>query len=321
MNSRQVCQGLGDTTVIDYLEQLVETGEYEKAVEFGEQLLKDRENSPTTMLAIQCCLLRAHCSLEKPDKALITGEVCVKLALQLRQWDKVGISCLYLGVANIRLRRYEEAVQILSEYVVHLPQYETAAGHEIMAWYNLGMAQTALGDLREAAKALTQAHNRALCQGNERTLHGIRQALIDTRISIGELKSVPRLLAKCARYLRDNPEGFMNQESWLHHLELRARFALLTGRLVRAQLLSLRGLKHARRETEYPTFFHLLLARVCLEANSAVESLGHATAAQVCAKSLLRPDLESQAVEIIDKVTKAFMTAPSELDRYYLASP
>ncbi|HYG60844.1 MAG TPA: hypothetical protein VD902_22430 [Symbiobacteriaceae bacterium] len=306
--------------MISYLEQLVETGEYDKALELGEQLLMSRESTENDLVAIQCSLLRAQCSLGKLDSALTTGQLCLELARDLHEWDYFGLACLYLGVAYARLHRHSEAVPLFAEYLDRLPMYTVSGKAQVMAWYNLGISYLKLDETKNAASALVKAHALAARAGSERTLHGIRQALIDAKLSTGDFASIPRLLAQCGRFLRQNPSGFMNRESWLHHVDLRARYAFSTKRLRRSKLLAVRGLEQASEGSEYPTFFHLLLAQIALSEELGVESLGHAIAAQICARNRQRPDLETSAAELVYTISRTLPNAFAEMDRFYLTS-
>ena len=308
---------MGAATVIDYLEQLVETGEYAKAIELGEQLLKDRENQPVQVLAIHCALLQSRCALGQLEGAVATGKLCLTQAKELHQWDYFGKVSLYLGVAHARLHRHREAVDLYAQYIDHINLYKDALRLQLMAWYNLGLSNLAVGDWRSAALSLTAALDKASTEGNTRTLHGVRQALVQARIAIGEFSSVPKLLAQCAHYLRYAAVP-SSRTSRLYHLELRARFAAATGRASRARLLCLRGLEEAGDDFEHLAFFHMLLARLAWGAGAGCEALGHSTAAQIAAKHALRPDLETESAELTYSLSRTFSYAAEDVDAFYL---
>jgi tetratricopeptide (TPR) repeat protein len=305
--------------MIEYLDKLIQDKEYGKATEYAERLLLDRDYSPVELLAINCALLTARVHLGEHHGAVMIGEVAVKDARELEQWDRFGMACLDLGFAYHRLQRYSEAIATWYDYLHHLPFLDSALKYETSVRANIALAFNALGDSSNAAKELRLAVVTAQRNGDQRMVHAMRHLLINTLLSMGDFTDIPRLLAQTGYYLRHNGNSDNYGDSLHWHMKFRVDYAILTHRLSRALGLALRGLDMVEGQPIYQFTFHMLLAKISRQFGRARDSLGHLTAARVYAMRSHRYDLESQAIEALYEYTKGQPDAVSELDQYYLA--
>lgn len=302
--------------MIEYLEKLVEEERWPEARRYAEQLLISRDNTPRGLLLIYYALLTGDVYATRYEAAIPSGQIAISLALELAEWDYYGIACITIGAAYYNLNQEEQALDWWLKFFVGLPQYKRAAEREALIWYNIGLAYIKVGKTGEASNALLRGIDSATLVGNERFAHGIRQALVDVYLNDNKLSRIPLLLAQCGTYLRGHPD----HGSWLSHQRLRAMHALKTQRLSRARALALNGLNTAE---QYPTNqceFHLVLALVAKETHSAVETLGHALAAQALAIMCQHQPLASEATQIIYEVVRNQGDVVERTNAYYLSA-
>lgn len=304
--------------MIDVLEQMVADGKYREAIKLAEQILSNGVETPAQLVAVQSALVAAHCRLGEWEAALAPGEAALALAQEIGDWDAYGKTAMFVSTAYSRLGQEETAVARTYDFIAHLGQYHDAASFETLAWFNLGGSFLKLGRPADAAESFKRGLAVASRRGDHRNAHGLRHALIGAALKAHDHEQIPRLLAQSLAYLLQNPEGPKVQESWLHHLRLRAEYALATGRSQRAAAVALRGLERAHGALDYACWFHVVLAQVAAERNSPSEGFGHALAAQALARTSGRPDLESAASEVMYQISHAFPDAVGKVDQYYL---
>lgn len=258
--------------------------------------------------------------LNQFERAIGPGRVAIQMASELEAWDYYGVACLFLGGAYTTLRQYQTAIDAFLNYHASFHKYRAARRYQVWGWYNLGHAYSLIGEGRQAAKSLAEALKLAEAAKNERFAHGVRQALIEQCVRIGDAEQVPELLAKCSHYLRHHADEYYIRESRLAHLKLRAEYAVLTNRLDRAFSVALRGLSEAGREYPHLCHFHLLLAKIARQKGATIQALGHAMSARVYASKGSRYDLESEASELFYEVIKSNPEDLAGVDRYYLGT-
>lgn len=290
--------------MIEYLELLVEDGDYNKGLSYAEQLLLNNECSPSGLVAIHCSILRCRYYLNEYYGALMSGKLVLRLAEELGEWDYFGTACLYVGSVLDRLGQPEAARTHCYDYLANTHKFGRALRHQTMIWSNLGIYHTQLGDGPEAVRALTRALDLATAAGNARHAHGIRHGLIQAFIKFGTFTEVPALLAKCLHYLRHETNSPDHRDSLLFHFKLRAEFALLTNRPDRALAVARRGLHYAAERPDHLFNLHMVCARVCLYTGNSTDAVMHSLAARVSAIQVRRFELEALAAEFMYECTK-----------------
>lgn len=302
--------------MIQYLEQLVEEGQYQQVLTYAETLLLSQDHSPRELLMIKAALLKARCELNEYQGALVSGRLAIRLALDLEEWDYFGTSAFLLGPVYIRLQQPEVAISTCLEYLENLHKYARALKYETTVWFNLGMSYMALGDSQEATKNMWKALEISERKHTDRDTHGIRHGLVYMLTKLGDYRPIPGLLAKCAHYLRHHPEASRAKESWFWHYIMRAEFAAVTNRVHRAEAVARRGLFLSHNLPEQQFFFYMVLARIAQKI-SLRDAARHSLAARLCAIACRRYDLESESADFLYATTKLDPNAIEELSHDY----
>ncbi|MFZ5816878.1 MAG: hypothetical protein ACOY93_16550, partial [Bacillota bacterium] len=287
--------------VLEYLEKLVEDKEYEKALEYAEQLLLNPENKPWDMMVIYAMLLQARFETAEFYGAQVAGQLAVKMAQDLEAWDYYGTSTLCLGTSYDRLGQKENALSAWYDYLAHvtLYRYDLKPMHHVMVLYNIGLVLAELERFEESLVTLRKAAETAMHYNNQRAAHGIRHALIDAHLKFGRVEEVPRLLAQSAHYLRHNTGVVDYMQSLLWHQVLRVRYAVETHRLKRAAKVAERGLRLAEGWPNVLYQMHLWLARIHEQSGDIRRALQEALHARTVAMSSRRFDLEFAAANYV----------------------
>ena len=283
--------------MIEYLRQLIKDEKWETALAYAQQLTAGAEMTPRDLVVIHNATLRARIAMGEHAGAVPVGELAVKLAREVGDWDAYGQACNDLGVSHFMLKEYDEAISCFNEFLKNTDKFTEALQLHTLVWYNLSCAYRAEGNGRAAVHALTRAVEQARRDGDTNWVQGSTLALINARLRAGQTEQVPKLLAQSSYQLR-NFAG--KQERLLHLRAYRAEFALLTGRLARARAHAVKGLMEARDLPRHLFEFHMLLAQVERQGTSKDTALDHALAARAYAVASQRPDLEAKASGLID---------------------
>jgi tetratricopeptide (TPR) repeat protein len=289
--------------MIEYLEKLIADKEWQKALAYAEQLLLSTHNSPADVVAINCAIMTCRYFLKDYNGAVVAGQLALRLAADCREWDYYGVACLDLGASFMITGRHEQAADVFYGYLAKLSKYTAASIHEPKVWFNLGRVYSHMGDNPQSLHALRRALDAAVSLGNQRYANGIRQALADAHIQAEQFRNVPRLLAQCGRYLRENPSLPDSSESQFWYLKLRIDYLLATHRLRRASAIALLGIENYEGEPRYQFFFHMQLARIARRMGSMHDALGHSIAGRIYAAHSGRADLEAEAADLIYELT------------------
>lgn len=300
--------------MIEYLEKLVEEKKYAEAIDLSERLIKQGDNTPKELLAISTAQLLARMRADDFEGATSSGLTAVSLARELLAWDDFGFAAGNLGVAHSRLGNSEAAMQWWFEFLAHLPKYRAALRHEAMVWYNLGTLHVDR-DPQHAASFMRKAVDSAKQHGDDRYAHGIRQALIQLHMRTRDWSKVPPLLAQCAHYLRHNPGVPLYNKSRLFHLQLRAEFALNTGRPLRALLVAVQGVSQAEGMELNAYLLHMLIARILLPTQVGA-AVAHALAARQSAVAGHLSGLAREASDFMYQTLDAHPTATADFQSY-----
>ncbi len=285
--------------MFEFLEQLIDQGEFSKGLQTAEKLLLRPDTTPQELVALHTAILRCRTYTNEFHGAVMSGQLALRLAEDQEDWDNYGTICLYLSVVFDRLGQLEAAKSACYDYLAHRHLYSRALKHEVLILYNLGIFSMHLGDRGGTWRYLSQALELAIRLGYHRYAHGVRHGLIQASMSFGEYGRVPNLLAQCLFYLRNHPHVYLHRESLLYHYELRAEFALLTGRLKRALLVARKGLLLAGDSPKYRYYFTMIMARIAHRMGDVTTAVAHSLNARVYAVEQRRFDLESQAAEFM----------------------
>lgn len=289
--------------MIELLQALVEEERFAEASRLATKIMAQNHQNPEEMVVLYRLVLNIRANLGELQGAVSAGAVAVDMAAAYGLWDVYGAACVDLAAAYGRLGHHSEAATSIYRYLEHLNLYHSAKEHEALAWFNLGKHHTMEGRTSQA----TEAYHNALLAADRlkdgRTAHGIRQALLDAYLKALDLTHVPRLLVKCAHYIRRFPDAPYVDHSRLYHVKLRARYALLTGRLSRAKTLALYGIILAREDARHLYDFHLILSEVFRGNELTDLAIDHAFAGRAYAVILRRADFEAGADRLILELT------------------
>lgn len=285
--------------MIEYLEKLVEDGEYHKALDYAEQLLLNPGNSNWDMMEIYTLVCRARYRTGEFYGAQVAGQLAVEMARKLEAWDHFGKAAAWLGVSYERLSQPENALVAYYDYLAHVPFYKEASEYHVMVLYNMNIVQGQIGQHEESLRTLQKAAALADALNDQRKAHGIRHAFINALLRYGKFDQVPELLAKSAYYLRHNATAPDYMQSLLWHQVLRVRFALATNRLQRAIRVARRGLRLANGWPDVSYELHLMLAQVHERLGELHLALREAVRARSIAIGARRFDLEFGAANYV----------------------
>jgi tetratricopeptide (TPR) repeat protein len=286
--------------MIEYLERLVEERQYPEALKYAEQMLLAGDLSMRDLMVINYVLMIGRSETSQYHAALIPGQLTLRLARELEEWDYHGLACMDLSHVFSTIRQYDQACELCYEFLSHLHLYNRTSKFEFSIWDNLGIIQGRLGNAVEAVKSLKRALEVATTIEKLAYTFGTRHALIGAHLSGKDHQQIPGLLAKCLLLMRNKPE-LTTLTGRLWHFVLRAEFGLATGRFDRAEKVTRHGMAMAQREQRHMYSFQMLLARIAHARGDLSEALGFALGARVYAIRCQRYDLEFEASELMYK--------------------
>jgi len=282
--------------MIEYLEQLVEQRQFPEALKYAEQLLLSGDVTLRDLMVINNTLMISRSETAQYHAALIPGQLALRLARELEEWDYHGLVCIDLSHVFNMIRQYDRACDLCYEFLSHLHLYDKAAKHEFNVFYNLGINHGRTGNPTEAIKSLQRAVEVATRLKKHAFTFGARHALIGAYLTSGNHQPIPKLLTKCLHFIHSNP-GETTLTGRLWHFVLRAEFGLCTKRFERAEMVTRRGLQMAHNEPRHMYAFQMLLSRIAHARGNLTEALGYTLGARVFAIRCQRYDLEHEASE------------------------
>lgn len=297
--------------MLDYLEQLIKEQKWEEALVVAEQLLLNHDNRIEDQLRLNVALIMARAFLGEFSGVVLLGDHAARMAADLGNWEAYLTIHHFLGYSFSVLGNWEEAKRVWLDFIEHLPVYGEEHLFEVMTWFHLGVASEKENDLESAVRYFIQARQVAERNANERQILGVNHALITAYTKQGKFRLVPALLMKAARYLRHNQGVSLWNKAWLHHLQVRASFALATKRYQRARLVAQRALSHPGAEPIHHYHIHMILATVAKNEGDPSELVDHYLRARVSAIKARRYDFEVDAAESLYLFVQ---TNPSALD-------
>lgn len=299
-----------------YLKELVESGQTDKALGVGRDLLLRSNFSAAELAHINRLVACARFKGGDTIGAVPPATLAMKLATDLGLWDLHGTLCVELGQYYLNLRDPERARHFLSEYLMHQAKYHEALRLEPRIWANLGVTWAMEENHRQAVAAFRRAKAGFL----ER--EEWRQALLlwphlfsSARIaSPDDLASLFRDMRRFAKQWKDKPDVVAT-----YLLEL-GRNAFKKGRLWRAVTLGLRARELSSSQVGLRFQVHMFLAEAARQLGYLQDALGYALTARVIALQGQCYDLEFEAVELMHQLVQSGgRDLVVSLDRDYLA--
>jgi tetratricopeptide (TPR) repeat protein len=305
------------SAVIEYLESLVAQKEYSQALAYAEELLKNTENSIKELMKIYTAMFQSRYFLKDYQGAAEAGQLLRTAAEETSQWDAYGEACINVSTAYAALMLPERALSALYDYLAHLKDYREASRFEAMALRNIGVVQFSLDQDSEAETAFLRTLDVTSRTGEKRQAFAARMALIEVFLKTGKLGEIPGLIAKCSHYIRHSTdERVAGGKVFL--CKFRAMYAMATGRVHRAMLVTLRGYRGTDEYPHHQHDFHMLLAKMALLNGNITEALGHGLAARTYAAASHRADLEGQANDFLGRLSAEHPGAMEMVDPYFL---
>lgn len=297
--------------MLDYLEQLIKEQKWEEALVVAEHLLLNQGNTVDDQLRINLALIIARAYLGEYAGVILLGDHVARMAADLEQWESYLTLHHYLGFSHSVLDQWSEAKSAWLNYVECLERLGRSHTYEVMTWFHLGVVSEKENDLDSAIRYFHKARSVAERNRNSRQVLGVNHALIAAYTKQGKFDAVPPLLASTARYLRHNPDAADWEKARLHHLQVRASFALTTKRFHRAKRIALRALVHADAAPTQQFQLHMILATVAKHVGISSDMVEHYLRARVAAIRARRYDFEVDAAESLYHFVQA---NPSSLE-------
>lgn len=284
--------------MVDYLKELLAKGEYQRAIDLAESMMRAHDLSLNGVMMVNSILAEARYLMNEFHGTITSGSVAIKIAKELD--DRVCLARVsqFVGIAYARLGQPRAAVSTFYEYLAQ-PYPDRKVTDDIKVWYNIGLAYQVQGDAHEAVEALRKALKLAEISKLDRLAHGIRHALVQPLVLSGRFEEVPAILAKCLSFIRRAEPSEDKAVTRLWHLVIRAKFALLTGRLGRCEAIARKGLSESVKYPQPYYTFNMLLAEVSQKRGETPKALHHYLAARVTAITSRRFDLELEASELM----------------------
>lgn len=257
------------------------------------------------IVAINHCILKARLYTNEYLGAVVAGQLAVRLARDNGMWDIHGSSCLFLGVTYGKVNRHHDAVGICLEYIEHLPKYGKSRSHEMMVYYNLGVAFYRLGEFQQSAQMMQRALDRVMLDLEPWRLFGVRLSLVNLSSKMGSIERTPFLLAQCFCHLRRHAGEAWTAERWLWLYQVKSESCIRGRRWHRARRIAERGLALSHGWPELQFHFHLLLAQISIGEAKTRQALTHALVARVFAIRCHRFDLEQDASDYLYSLMRA----------------
>jgi len=289
--------------LIEYLEKLVEDGDYNAAIECAERLMLSGDNSAIELARIHCGLLISRYQTDQFYAASVSGQLALNLARELEEWDLLGRCCFWLGCTYHRLGNPQLAISTLLQYFNYKIYYSASASLEPLIWVNIGIFHTKMDDPTGAIGYLKRAVEAARARGDSYIHNASRHALVEAYVLKGDLRSVPRLMAESLHFLRHNEDKWFAADSYLWHMLIRAKYAVQRNLVDRAIAIATRALKGSENRNNQQFYLNMLLAGLFMKKGLINEAFGYSLSARICAIRGKRYDFESQAMDLIYQMT------------------
>jgi hypothetical protein len=304
------------TPVLDYLKELVEKEEYERALQVAMEVLFRPDNDLEGLMRVNLIIAECRIRLKDPLGALPSAQLASKLAQDHNYYDLAAEAELCKGSAYTLARQYDEAMAAFFLVIEMGPNLLNRGRMEFASWRYLGYVYERLNQSEQQIWALRNAWrlSRHTQPGPER--NSLHTMLIHALLSDKKYDEAKSLLTEWRAYLKEHPDDAHAQ--YLYHLDL-CRFALDTRKFRYASRLALDGLDKYKGNPVRQFTFYQSLYQASLGLNRPEEALGYALAARMVAIESRRYDVEFEAAEWVVGLIRTYGSSlVARLDRQYL---
>lgn len=310
--------------MLEYLVKLMEDGDFQRCLRLAEQQLLRGGMTRNQLAKLNMVISRCRLGMNDLYGAIPSGQLAVKLARDLEEWDLLGRALLNLGTALVGTRQYDQALLQFYTYLEHLPHYSASRRLEGAAWKNIGIAHQRKLETDRAIDALNRARQWFAKQEIDHSTFTCTHDLVNTYLQKYEAGPDPSLLTKVEELLRYEKEIVRRQaaDTYFRSLYLydQAAYYMHCGRLGRAMVCAMKAMEV--RKGDFGLAFHsnMVLHRCTRSLGDAKQALGYAIAARVQALQGRHFELEFLATQAMAEVIREQGTrVVRELDDEYMA--
>lgn len=291
---------------VEELSRLFEAGDYTACIARGQALLTQRPLVARNRVRVLAILCRCHLALGNLVPAAALGEEAVDLAAKLQLGELAAESLLDLAVAQIGLRRNEQALALLERLGQALPAHPALGYLQGEAMQRTGEALAQLGRTDEAVDWYERARQWFLQQGDDVGASESHLALIEVCLAAGDREAAERWIA-------DIDEERFDQPVQMGRLLLaRARLLEQAGRPDASADEAFRALMAMEELSPVQVEAQLHLSRMAALSGRAVEALSFAVAGRVSAIDGRYYALEFNASLLLIRLIERFGLAAVE---------
>lgn len=286
---------------VSQLLQLLESGQYEQCLAEASALLQEGQQSREAQARIYHAICRSQLALQDNLAAVAAGQQAVTLAAEAAEPDLHGFALVDLATALCRVRRWDEALDRLAEFLGHLDSYIAARCMEGIARQRQGEAFCRTAQHSEALAAFRQARQWFQRYGDERSAALCSRCMARIHLRLHQREEALAALQSAEEYAAANP---WDREFLSDHCLDRAAFLLWCGDGARAAQEAFQGLEAADGRLHQQARSQLLLAECALAEAQFPEALSFAMAARVSAIDGRLYDLEFEASDLVFRLLR-----------------
>lgn len=310
--------------MLEVLIRMMEDGEYQKCLRLAEQQLLRGKWSSAEFARLNFVITRCRLGLQDPYGALNAGQLTIKLARDIGDWDTLGRTYLIVGTACTAVRQYDEALQHFYSYFEHLPRYTSTAGRlEGAIWKHIGVVHQRKLESDQAIDALNRARlwftKRQIDLSAFSTTHDLVNTFLqmhDTNPDV-PLTPVRDLLKEQRTFVRKYPMDPYYLATYLLDL---AAYYVHQGRYTRARLCTNKAMSIRKSDAVLSFHCFMLLHRVSKEQGDIRQALDYTLAARSQASRSRHYELELLAGQAMaDVIRHQNKEAVRELDAEFQA--
>lgn len=303
--------------MISYLKELMEQGEYHKALQVAMEALLQVGNDLHEFVEVNLLVAECRLKLNEPLAALPSAQIASKLARDLESYDALATAELFKGKAYANMRQYVEAMDSCFTVIEFGPRLQGRKRLEYDTWMCLGFIYERVGDAKQQIWALRNAWKLNFVTRNSVERNSLRTMLLHASLSAKDYDSARDLLRDWRNYLGQNPEDTHGR--YLYVVDL-ARFALERKKYRVTSHLALEELDRQKGHPIRQGVFYQYLYEASIGLDRPEEALGYALAARMAALEARRYDIEFEAAEwVVELVRKYGSGLVAKLDKRYMA--
>lgn len=307
------------STVVDFLETLIEQAQYKECLSAAEHLLLSGQSSLADLAELNMAVARSRMWLRDYFGAVPAAQLAYKIAADQKYVHLMAKASWVLAAAYYYTRQYDSLISLGYEYYERVPASWQSPVNDAKVSNLIGLAYYYTQNYREGLRAFVRATaSYRQAKDNESVL---RNTIWSVRCAqaMGDHSQSRSTLAKAMRLARGIPT-----DVWVHQeiLVLRSEDAFRSGRPERGAYLALRALALHVEQSKLAKFRALmLLHKYHFDRGELKDALGYALAGRVTALESRLFHLEYEAAEaMVATVRAASNDDLSELDQEYLST-